>query len=101
MELIVKLSGIFLGVFARMVVPYVRKLKQNKINSFDKKYLRIGLASFLLSIIVTLLVFPQFSSHEQMLNFETGFKLFCIAFGFGFGFNSVVSEFSKWGEGKR
>jgi len=101
MEFIVKLLGIFSGVFSRMIVPYIRKLKQNKIDSFDKKYLRIGLASFLISLIVTLLVFPQFSSHEKILGFESGFKLFCIAFGFGFGFNSLVSEFSKWGEGKR
>ncbi len=100
MELIIKLSGIFSGVFARMIVPYIRKLRQNKIDSFDKKYLRIGLASFLLSLIVTLLVFPQFSSQEKILDLESGFKLFCIAFGFGFGFNSLVSEFSKWGKGK-
>ena len=100
MELIIKVSGIFLGVFSRMIVPYIRKLRQNKVKSFDKKYLRIGLASFLLSIIVTLLVFPQFSANQELLNFESGFKLFCIAFGFGFGFNSLVSEFSKWGKGK-
>jgi len=27
---------------------------------------------------------------------ESGFKLFCIAFGFGFGFNSLISELSEW-----
>ncbi len=29
---------------------------------------------------------------------ETTVKLFCLAFGFGFGFNSLVAEGAKWGE---
>jgi hydrogenase-4 membrane subunit HyfE len=96
MEFGIKLLGVFSGVFARMLLPYFRKLKQNKIDKFDKKYLRIAIGSFILSLIVTLLIFPQFSTQEKILNFESGFKLFCIAFGFGFGFNSLISELSEW-----
>jgi len=95
-EFIIKLSGVFAGVLARMLLPYFRKLKQNKIQKFDRKYLRIAVGSFILSLIVTLLIFPQFSSEEKILNLESGFKLFCIAFGFGFGFNSLISELSEW-----
>jgi hypothetical protein len=97
MEFLIKLLGIFFGVLFRMLLPYIRKLKQGKIDKFEKKYLNIGIGSFILSLIITFLIFPQFSTPEKILNFESGFKLFCIAFGFGFGFNSLISELSKWG----
>jgi len=101
MEFLLKLIGVFLGVFSRMILPYIRKLKQKKIEKFDSYYLRVAICSFILSLIVTLLIFPQFSSSEKIMNFESGFKLFCIAFGFGFGFNSLISELSEWGKNKR
>ncbi len=98
MEFLIKLSGVFFGVLSRMLVPYIRKLKQKKIAKFNNHYLRIAFCSFTLSIIVTLLIFPQFSSHGSIIDLESGFKLFCIAFGFGFGFNSLISELSEWGD---
>ena len=97
MEFLLKLSGVFFGVLSRMLVPYIRKLKQKKIAKFNSHYLRIALCSFILSIIVTLLIFPQFSSRGSIIDLESGFKLFSIAFGFGFGFNSLISELSEWG----
>jgi len=101
MEFLLKLAGVFSGVLSRMLVPYIRKLKQKKIDKFNNHYLRIALCSFILSIIVTLLIFPQFSSQGKIIDIESGFKLFCIAFGFGFGFNSLISELSEWGEKKK
>jgi hypothetical protein len=100
MEFLLKLTGVFFGVLSRMLIPYIRKLKQGKIESFNNHYLRIALCSFILSLIVTLLIFPQFSAQNTIIDLESGFKLFCIAFGFGFGFNSLVSELSEWGEKK-
>jgi len=60
MELLLKLSGILTGVLARTLVPYLRKLKQGKIKSFNKGYWASALASFILGLITTLLIFPKF-----------------------------------------
>lgn len=60
MELLWKISGILTGVLARTLVPYLRKLKQEKIKSFNKGYWASALASFILGLITTLLIFPKF-----------------------------------------
>jgi len=38
MEVALKLLGILFSVLARTLVPYLRKLKQGKIKSFNKGY---------------------------------------------------------------
>lgn len=96
MEFWIKLIGIFLGVCARTYFPYIRKLKEGKITKFDKKYLKIAIGSFVFSFIITLLIFPQFAPQGDLMDKEAAFKLFCLAFGFGFGFNSIISEASEW-----
>jgi len=43
------------------------------------------------------LLFPKLElASSAVVSLEEGFKLFCLAFGFGFGFNSILIEFSKW-----
>ncbi len=98
MELFLKLSGILLGVLARTLVPYLRKLRQGKIKKFKNGYWLSALASFILGIITTLLIFPEFNIAQPGNGLEASIKLFCLAFGFGFGWNSLVSEGAKWGE---
>jgi len=98
MELFLKLSGILLGVLARTLVPYLRKLRQGKIKEFKNGYWLSALASFILGIITTLLIFPEFNIAQPGNGVEASIKLFCFAFGFGFGWNSLVSEGAKWGE---
>lgn len=96
-EFIIKLSGVWLGVFSRMLFPFLRKLYQGKNIKFNNKYLRRTLASFVLSTIFTFLLFPKLElAPSGKINLETGFILFCLSFGFGFGFNSVIIEFSAW-----
>jgi hypothetical protein len=93
----IKLSGVWLGVFARLMLPYLRKLYQGKTLKFDLKYLRRTIASFLLSTIFTIILFPELELlPAASFNFEYGFKLFCLSFGFGFGFNSIIIEFGQW-----
>lgn len=100
MEFILKLSGVWLGVLARLMIPYLRKLYQGKNLKFNLKYLRRTIASIVLGSIFTLLLFPKLNlAPQEVLNFESAFKLFCLCFGFGFGFNSILLEFSKWFEG--
>ncbi len=98
MELFLKLSGILLGVLSRTLVPYLRKLKQGKVKEFKNGYWLSALASFILGLITTLLIFPEFNIAQPGVGVEASIKLFCLAFGFGFGWNSLVSEGAKWGE---
>ena len=97
MEFIIKLTGVWAGIFARLMLPFLRKLYQGKAVKFNPRYLRITIASLILSILFTIVVFPKLElSAAQILNLESGFKLFSLAFGFGFGFNSLIIEFSQW-----
>jgi len=98
MELFLKLFGILFGVLARTLVPYLRKLKQGKVKEFKNGYWLSALASFILGLITTLLIFPEFNIAQPGVGLESSIKLFCLAFGFGFGWNSLVSEGAKWGE---
>lgn len=97
MEFSIKLSAIWLGIFARMMMPFLRKLYKGKPDKFNFKYLRITFASLILSTIVTFLIFPKMEvGMDKIINLESGFKFFCLSFGFGFGFNSLIIEFSQW-----
>lgn len=97
MEFFIKLTGLWLGVFSRMTIPFWRKLYQRKAVKFDLKYLQGTLASLVLSAIFMLLLFPKLEVASSVaVTLEEGFKLFCLSFGFGFGFNSILIEFSKW-----
>lgn len=98
MELFLKLSGILLGVLSRTLVPYLRKLRQGKVKEFKNGYWLSALASFILGLITTLLIFPEFNIAQLGVGVEASIKLFSLAFGFGFGWNSLVSEGAKWGE---
>ena len=101
MEIVIKLSGILFGVLARTITPYLRKLRQGKVKEFNNGYWIAAAASFALSVITTLLIFPDFNVAKAGVGFEASIKLFCLAFGFGFAWNSVVSEAAKWGEKKK
>jgi len=98
MELFLKLSGILSGVLARTLLPYLRKITTGKIKKFDKEYWITAVASFILSVITTILIFPEFEIAETGPGLEGIIKLFCAAFGFGFGWNSLVNELAKWRE---
>lgn len=98
MELTLKLLGILLGVLARTFFPFLRKLKDGKISEFKGGYGVSAAASYILSVITTLLIFPEFNIAQPGVGVEASVKLFCLAFGFGFGFNSLVAEGAKWAE---
>lgn len=98
MEVILKLSGILLGVLARTLAPYLRKVKQGKVKEFKNGYWLSALASFILGLITTLLIFPKFEITQTGPGVEGLVKLFCTAFGFGFAWNSLVNETAKWAE---
>ncbi len=101
MEVALKLLGILFGVLARALVPYLRKLKQGKVKKFKKGYWMSALSSFVLAVITALLIFPGFNIAKPGVGLEASIKLFCLAFGFGFAWNSIVSEGAKWGERRK
>ena len=96
MVVAIKLIGIFLGVLARSLAPYLRKLREGKIDSFQRRHLASTIGSLILGIVITLLIFPQFQAPAPNGGLEVYVKLFCTAFGFGFGWHAIVSEAASW-----
>ncbi len=88
---IIAFLGVFLGVFFRTVLPYIRKMKEAEERGerlpFDFKYLGTAIFAFMVSLTVTLLTFPAFVIPEQ-----AGIYIFCSAFGFGYASNDVINE---------
>ena len=99
MDIAIKLGGLFIGVLLRTCLPFKRKMKQGKINGFDKKYLRQALSAFGISVIATLLLIPQYTFDSRpVLDLKSGIMVFATAFSFGFGANTLINELLKWQE---
>jgi len=95
-EFLIRLFGIFAGVLARTLLPWLRKLREGRVRGFRRRYLVSALASIVIGFVLTLVVFPRFEVDPQGSSFEALFKLFCLAFGFGFGWNALVLEGQAW-----
>ncbi len=96
-EFFLKFGGVFLGVLARTMVPWLRKLREGQVLKFDKRYIYSTAASLIVGFILTLVMFPQLTVPAGGgPGFEAYFKLFCLAFGFGFGWNGLVLEGGQW-----
>ena len=55
------------------------------------------MASAAIGLFLTLTIFPQFEAAAAAgRTFEEMFKLFTLAFGFGFGWNALVNEGGAW-----
>ncbi len=93
---LVKFFGLLAGILARTVLPWLRKVKEGKIRSFSRRYVWSALASLAIGLILALTIFPRFEAGLEGATFEAFFKLFCLAFGFGFGWNALVNEGGAW-----
>ena len=93
---LVKFFGLLLGILARTVLPWLRKVKEGKVRGFGRRYLYSALASAAIGLFLALIIFPQFETAAAGRTFEELFKLFCLAFGFGFGCNALVNEGDAW-----
>jgi hypothetical protein len=96
LEFLIKFSGILLGVLARTLLPWLRKLRDGTVTGFGQRYLLSALASAAIGLILTLVIFPKFEAGGAAQTFEALFRLFCLAFGFGFGWNALVLEGGAW-----
>jgi hypothetical protein len=96
LEFLIKFSGILMGVLARSLLPWLRKIRDGVVTGFGRRYFVSALASAVIGLILTLVVFPKFEAGGGGQTFEALFKLFCLAFGFGFGWNALVLEGGAW-----
>lgn len=95
-EFLVKFFGLLLGILARTLLPWLRKVKEGKVRGFSRRYVYSALASAAIGLILALTIFPRFEAGTAGRTFEEFFKLFCLAFGFGFGWNALVNEGGAW-----
>ena len=93
---LVKFFGLLLGILARTILPWLRKVKEGKVRGFSRRYVYSALASLAIGLILTLIIFPKFEAGAGGETFEALFKLFCLAFGFGFGWNALINEGGAW-----
>jgi len=95
-EFLVTFFGLLAGILARTILPWLRKVKDGEIRGFSRRYLYSALASLAIGLILALTIFPKFEAGAAAATFEAFFKLFCLAFGFGFGWNALVNEGGAW-----
>jgi hypothetical protein len=93
---LVKFFGLVAGILARTILPWLRKVKEGKVRGFSRRYVWSALASLAIGLILALTIFPRFEVGAEGETFEALFKLFCLAFGFGFGWNALVNEGGAW-----
>ena len=94
--LALEISGIFLGVLARVFFPWVRKLRSGRAVHFGKRYLYSAIGSVVAGMVVTVLIFPKFDVVSSGQGADASVRLFAVAFGFGFGWHAIVDEVAKW-----
>jgi len=82
--------GVLLGICARTALPYLRKARTRQME-WSHRYTASAVASFILCLIVTALVFPMFTVPEDFF-----LNVLLSAFAFGFGVDSAVIEGAEW-----
>ena len=98
-EFLVKFAGLLAGILARTVLPWLRRVRAGRVRGFGRRYFYSALASLAVGLILTLVIFPRFDAGAGGRTFEAFFKLFCLAFAFGFGWNALVNEGGAWAAG--
>lgn len=82
--------GVLLGICARAVLPYLRKLRDQQL-VWSHKYTASAAASLILCLIAAMLVFPSYEVAEGLFPY-----VFLAALSFGYGVNSGVIEGLEW-----
>ncbi|MCM8786450.1 MAG: hypothetical protein NC935_00110 [Candidatus Omnitrophica bacterium] len=97
LSIFVQIFGLFFGVLSRTLLPFFRKLYQGKIKHFKIKFFYQAVGAFFLSLIFSFIIFPQYPLQiKTEVDYLAVFKLFCISFAFGFGFNALINEVGEW-----
>lgn len=98
-EFVVKFAGLLAGILARTILPWLRKVKDGTVRGFSRRYLFSALASLAIGLILALVLFPKFEAGAAAPTFDAFFRLFCLAFAFGFGWNALINEGGAWVDG--
>ena len=83
----IALLGLFLGIAAKTFLPYIRK---TVVENEPLKWQHRFTGMLILTIVLTVLVFPQFSPPED------GFNVFLAAFSFGLAIEWTITEGYQW-----
>jgi len=88
--------GVFIGVLVRIYLPYIRKVYQGTVETFDNKYIISGLVGLVFALITTFLLGPEILivPTDTMTSL---LKVFWLNWITGFGASSVVNELLAWG----
>jgi len=88
----VALLGIFLGLLARSLIPFLRKIeKEGQDLKWDNKYT----ALLVIAAIITILSFPAFRAITNM-TLSDPYALFVSAFIYGFFVDAAAIEGFEW-----
>ncbi|MGM0381539.1 MAG: hypothetical protein ACQEP7_06090 [bacterium] len=99
MELLIVFLGLFLGVLMRTGLPFIRKMKQGKIKTFEYKYLIQAAGALLFAFLAMVLLYPYYIYEPpEILDLQTGVNLFVSAFVFGFASNTLLNELLEWND---
>jgi len=88
--------GVFLGVFCRTTLPYLRKwkeaidkgeIKEGERLKFETRYIVSAAIAFVTSLIVSALIFPAFTWTTETIPY-----LFLAAFSYGWSANDIINE---------
>ena len=89
---LVAFLGVLIGIVGRAAFPFLRKVSKEGIEvKWSARYTASVIASFLICLIVTAMVFPGFIVPEASIG-----SVFLIAFIFGFGFEALIIETEAW-----
>jgi len=80
--------GLAIGVFARVSIPYLRKLWAGDVKQFQIYYIMQGFAGLALAAIVAILIAPNMLVSEG----ATFIQLVSANFVVGFGSTSLINE---------
>jgi len=83
--------GFFIGVAGKVLLPYIRKIEEGKIEGFNAKYFWTAVVTFLYMIPINFTVLAS-------LNVDNLPWLFCVWLGIcvGFGGQSLTNEAYKY-----
>lgn len=86
----------FVGVLARVFLPYLRKIWSGEITGFSEKYVVQTLAGVVMCLYVTMMVIPGLVL--------TGLNMTAIIYAnfiVGWGSVSVIDELFSWGDAQK
>ncbi|MDI6814037.1 MAG: hypothetical protein QMD10_10930 [Desulfitobacteriaceae bacterium] len=92
---LVAFLGIWLGCFSRLLLPYLRKARENPQLKFDPKYLVTFAVSLIMALIASIVVMASFTIPET-----AGYTVFFSSFLTGWAATDILNEITATGEHK-